>query len=113
MNAALQRRLAKIEATHPATRIIVEYPDVVVSFVTAEPAYPNPPESYPQPYQCDNQSYPQPVDKSEKPTTIIELSAGEDLNMAAAELGISADELHRQINSGLVQIIDPPLQGKS
>ena len=67
-------------------------PDVLVRFVTAPDL---------------EESYPQPVDKSETPSIIIELDAGDDLNTAAAELNITPDELNRQINSGTVKIVCP------
>lgn len=99
MTAALNRRLEKLEKAHCAlSRIIVEFPEVEVRFVAAE-------KSYPQAEYGNNA----PVDKSEKPVTVIDLEPGEDLNSVARELGITADELHRQIKSGLVKIIWPPL----
>ena len=105
MNTALTRRLTKLEARISADITIrvqrgeVPFPDVEVKFVTAEPSYPQ--ASYPQ-----KTGY-QPVDKSEKPLTIIDLEPGEDLNSVARELGITADELHRQRRSGLVRINFP------
>ena len=97
MSAALQRRLEKLERLNwTATRIVVEFPEVEVRFVAAE-------KSYPQ-AECGNNA---PVDKSEKPVTIIDLEPGEDLNSVARELGITADELHRQRQSGLLRINFP------
>ena len=104
MNGALQRRLGKLEASLQWQTVEVPFPDIEVRFMTAE----TDPESYPQ-----ADSYPQgndspPVDKSEKPDMTIELEAGEDLNTVAQQLGISADELHRQIQRGQVCIVYPP-----
>ena len=98
MTAAQLKRLAALEFRRsPLTIRLQREPPVELSFVTAK--------SYPQ-----DGDY-QPVDKSANPSTIIELADGEDLNAVAVELGITALELHRQIESGAVQIVYPPMAG--
>ena len=72
--------------------------EIHVRFVTA----PDDPESYPQD-SCEPHS---PVDKSE-PAIVVALEPGDDLESVARELGITAVELHRQIQSGIVKIIYP------
>ena len=101
MNGALQRRLGKLEASLQWQTAEIPFPDIEVRFVSTDP------NSYPQ-----DDSYPQgndspPVDKSAL-DMVIELEADEDLNAVARQLGISADELHRQIHRGQVCIVYPP-----
>ena len=104
---ALERRIAALEARISA----VEPPEIDIIWVSTGhpfemriiPPLPTD-ESYPQADDLD------PVDKSEKPAMVIELEADEDLNAVALELGITPDELQRQIQAGLVRILYPPPQ---
>lgn len=95
MNAALHRRLEKLEEHRQAETTI----HIVRSYIPTAQV----PESF-----ATAKSYPQAVEKSDLPTMVIELEVDEDLNTVAQELGITADELHRQIKSGQVGIVYPP-----
>lgn len=108
-----QKFIFEIDETADADAVMADWDDAPVIVLQVprrgyEPAWPG--ESYPQadyPVDKSDRIADKPVDKSQSPVMTIELDAGDDLNSVAAELNISADELHRQIQSGLVKIIDP------
>ncbi len=131
MSTDIKRRLTKIEANRtdnsiPAVVFVggeaCEFPGeteeeamsrcgvkpgqkhILVVYVEAPLPVDDPPlKSYPQAERIADEA----VDKSEPPVMTIELEPGDDLNTVAAELHISAAELHRQIQSGIVKIIYP------
>ena len=89
--AILKRRLEKLETQAESISIqVCRMPDLEVHFVTA---------------LSDDSP---PVESALTPDMIIELEADEDLNSVALELGITIDELHRQIQRGQVRIVYPP-----